>query len=222
MKVYYIFICSSLFAISFLGAQDIELPVHYYFSTGDYMEDKLSPDQVLLIVRKQGDDYIYVREINDPLTGKKSDEGAKAWAIHYKGKTYLNLKYSQNGYAKNLFVQVDIKGRFCLAVMDPEFAPVLEKADSDGNMVIGGMSHPYDGSVGGNFLDQEGIEKLIFFIDTKDLSIVLPYKANNAPVNLLTASTLKWLVGKENFKGSKKAYTVEEIVEIVEDVNRRQ
>lgn len=212
----------SLCASALLRAQEAEIPVHYYFSTGDFMEEKLSTEQIVLTVKKQGDDYLLVRTITDPATGKKSVDGNKAWAIAYDGKPYVNLKYSNNGYANNLFVQVDIKGRFCLAVMDPEFAPVLEKADSDGTMVIGGMNHTVDGSIGGNFLDEQGVEKLIFIIDTKDLSIVLPYKANNAPVDLLSKGTLKWLVGKENYKGSKKEYTVEEIVQIVEDLNTRQ
>jgi hypothetical protein len=51
---------------------------------------------------------------------------------------------------------------------------------------------------------------------------VLPYKANNAPIDFLTKDTLKWLVGKDDFKGSKKDYTVEDIIAIVEDLNRRQ
>lgn len=212
----------SLCVSALLRAQEAEIPVHYYFSTGDFMDDKKSTDVVLLVVRKMGSDYIYVKDILDPSSRKKANDESKAWAISYEGKPYVNLKYSNNAYAKNLFVQVDIKGRFCLAVMDPEFAPVLEKADSDGSVVIGGMTHPYDGSVGGNFLDKQGVEKLIFIIDTKDLSIVLPYKANNAPVDLLSKGTLKWLVGKENYKGSKKEYKVEEIVQIVEDLNSSQ
>ena len=74
----------------------------------------------------------------------------------------------------------------------------------------------------GKFVNKEGKYNKILIVDTKDLSIVLPYKANNAPWEVLTKSTLKWLVGKDKFKGSTSDYTVEEIVEIVEGVNGRQ
>ena len=52
------------------------------------------------------------------------------------------------------------------------------------------------------YFNAAGEMKRIFLVDTKDLSIVLPYKANNAPIDFLTKDTMKWLVGKDDFKGS--------------------
>lgn len=203
-------------------AQVQEFSTNYYLSTGNYMDGKSSDEKVLILFRSMSDEYIYVKDILDPQTRKKSKDGNRAWGITYEGNDYINLKYSNNAYAQNLFVRIDIKGRFCLAVMEPEFAEVLDKGAGKSNAKIGGMTHTFDSAIGGIFLDQEGHKRQIFIIDTKDLSIVLPYKANNAPIDLLQKSTLKWLVGKENYEGSLKEYTAEEIIAIVEDLNSRQ
>lgn len=200
--------------------EDIAVP--YYFSTGDFMSDHLSADSIIIQVKEVGPDYIQAQAILDPLSMKKSGDQTKIWAIRHDGQDYLHLKFSESCQANELFIQADIKGRFCLAVMEPSFVKVLDKAVKNTSMNIGGMNHAVDETVGGNFMDESGVEKLIFFVDTKELSIVIPYKAKNAAINLLSKSTLKWLVGKENFTGNKKDYTVEEIMALVTDLNQRQ
>jgi len=203
-------------------AQDTLLTVKYYFSTGDFIDDRLSQEEVRLEVKEIGHDFIYVRNILDPATMKKAKNGSKAWAIAHEGNAYVNLVYSNNSKAPDMFIRIDIKGRFCLAVMDLDFLNSLGEAV---NTTTAGLPQyivdPKDAG-GVRFQDRDGNMKKIFIVDTKDLSIVLPYKANNAPAEHLTESTLKWLVGKENFKGSLKEYTVEEIIAIVEDLNQRQ
>jgi hypothetical protein len=221
MRSIYLLAFFCLMAMPAIQAQPKEIAVNYYFSTGDYVEDKLSTDQIILEVNNMGDDFIYVRSFLDPVTRKKSD-AAKAWAVQYQDKTYVNLKYSNNASAPDVFVQIDIKGRFCLAVMDSAFMESVDIAEHyAGNPFK--IYDPYSRNTSdAKYFNAAGEMKRIFLIDTKDLSIVLPYKAHNAPVDFLTRSTLKWLVGKENFEGSKKDYTVEEVMEIVEDLNRRQ
>lgn len=221
MRSIYLFNFLYLIVILSIQAQPKEIAVNYFFSTGDYMDDKLSSDQVLLNVAAMGSDYIYVKNFLDPVTRKKSD-AAKTWAVQYQNKTYVNLKYSKNASAPDVFVQIDIKGRFCLAVMDSAFMESVDIAEHyAGNPLK--IYDPYSRNTSdAKYFNAAGEMKRIFLIDTKDLSIVLPYKAHNAPVDFLTRSTLKWLVGKDDFKGSKKDYTVEEVMEIVEDLNRRQ
>lgn len=221
MKNTTLLLCFFLFGLKPLAAQE-DITVPYYFSTGDYMSDHLGTDSILIQVKETGADYIYAQGILDPVSMKKSGDQTKIWAIHHDGQDYLNLRFSESCQANNLFIRADLKGRFCLAVMEPSFAKVLEKAVKNTTMNIGGMNHAVDETVGGNFKDEAGVEKLIFFVDTKDLSIVIPYKAKNAPINLLSKSTLKWLVGKENYTGNKKDYTVEDIMALVTDLNQRQ
>jgi hypothetical protein len=221
MRSIYLFAFFCLITISPTRAQPKEIAVNYFFSTGDYIEDKLSTDQIILEVNNMGDDFIYVRSFLDPVTRKKSDAG-KAWAVQYQDKTYVNLKYSKNASAPDVFVQIDIKGRFCLAVMDSAFMESVDIAEHYAGSPLK-IYDPYSRNTSdAKYFTAAGEMKRIFLIDTKDLSIVLPYKAHNAPVDFLTRSTLKWLVGKEHFEGSKKDYTVEEVIAIVEDLNRRQ
>jgi hypothetical protein len=215
----------SIFLFGFstsLTAQENVLAVEYYFSTEDFMNDRVR-GSLLLEVKKMGDDFIFVKNILDPLTKKHSTTGYKAWAIRYENKTYMHLLYSYNNQSPNLYVQLDVKGRFCLAVMEPDFLTSMDKAQSGyyGAGLTTALVETMD-TDGGKLADSTGIQKRIFIIDTKNLSIVIPHKANNAPAEYLNRSMLKWLVGKENFRGSVKDYTSEEIIAIVEDLNRRQ
>ena len=73
MRSIYLFNFLYLIVILSIQAQPKEIAVNYFFSTGDYMDDKLSSDQVLLNVAAMGSDYIYVKNFLDPVTRKKSD-----------------------------------------------------------------------------------------------------------------------------------------------------
>ena len=221
MRGIYLLILLFLNVMTSIQAQPREIAVNYFFSTGDYMEDKLSADQIILEVIEMGDDFLYVKSFLDPVTRKKSD-AAKAWAIHYQDKTFVNLKYSGNANAPNVFVQLDIKGRFCVAVMDSAFMESVDIAEHYSGSPLKIYNPETRITSDAKYFNAAGEMKRIFLVDTKDLSIVLPYKANNAPIDFLTKDTLKWLVGKDDFKGSKKDYTVEDIIAIVEDLNRRQ
>ncbi len=208
------------------GAQVKEIRVNYFFSTDDYLQDIVSSEIVILEVKEMGSDFIYARDIRDAQTGKHSADGWKAWAIEYEGNAYQHLTYSYNSKAPEVFIRIDVKGRFCLAIMDEASEDNLK---SNPAYYGGGLINSAAGVIAesaskgvGKFRDKEGKSKLIFIVDTKDLSIVLPYKAKNAPAEVLTKNTLKWLVGKDNWKGSVDNYSVEEIIEIVEDLNGRQ
>ena len=207
-------------------AQPKELLVHYYFATDDYLQNNLSVDEILLEVKSMGEDFILVKGIYDPATRKRPDLGWKVWAIDYEDKAYMHLVYSYESKVAGLFIQIDLKGRFCLAIMDLEADGGMKTVPGyygGGLINAASMAIAESATQGiGKFQNKEGKYKKIFFIDTKDLSFVIPYKSKNAPAELLTKSTLKWLVGKENFKGSTADYTVEEIIAIVEDLNRRQ
>lgn len=207
-------------------AQTKEILVHYYFQTDDYLQSNLSSDKILLEVKTMGEDFIFVTGIRDPVTRKRPDSGWKVWAIEYEGQAYMHLVYSYESKMPGLFVRIDVKGRFCLAVMDQEGEGSMKSVPTYYgagliNAAAGAITESSTKGTG-KFQDKEGVYKKVFFIDTKDLSFVVPYKSRNAPAELLTRSTLKWLVGKDKFEGSTDDYTVEEIIAIVEDLNRRQ
>jgi hypothetical protein len=204
------------------SAQTKEIPVHYYFSTDDLVQDRVSTEEIILEVKSMGPQFIYIKDVLDQFTGKRSERGHKAYAIEYNGHPYVNLLYSYNTKTPNLYVRFDILGRFCLAVLEENFLNSMFDSQPYSGGGLAGYSLQASVTKGGKFLDKEGNTKKIFIIDTKDLSIVVPYTVKYAPLENLTKSALKWLVGKDNFKGSTSDYTVEEIIAIVEDLNRRQ
>jgi hypothetical protein len=216
------FLLLVMFLVSDASTQE-NIAASYYFSTEDFIAQRKSDQPIVLEIKKKGPEYIQVKDFVDPMTGEESREARKAWAIEVEDETYLNLLHSISSKAVGLLIKLDLTGRFCLAVMDEEFVDVHNKETPAlyGGGIAGAMLNE-GGMYGGMFLDSTGVKKRIFFVDTKDLSIVIPYKGKNAPIDLLTVNTLKWLVGKENFKGRKWDYTVEEIVAIVDDLNHRQ
>ncbi len=162
-----------------------------------------------------GPQFIYIKYVRDQFSGKRSERGLKAYGILYEGHPYKNLLYSYNTKTPYLYIRIDIVGRFCLAVLEENFLKSMFDSQPYSSGGLAGYSFQSSVTDGGKFLDKEGNTKKIFIIDTKDLSIVVPYTVKYAPVENLTKRTLKWLVGKENFKGSPSDYTVEEIIAIV-------
>lgn len=200
-----------------------DIPVHYFLTTEDYVANRRSPEMVYLEVRAQGPEFIQIKDVIDPGTQKSSRDGRRAWAFEYDGALYINLLYSVNSPANGLFVKQDILGRFCLAVMEEDFIQAHNKASPStyGGGLTGVILND-SGMWGGGFFDSLGMKRKIFIADTKHLTVDIPYKGKSAHIELLSSSTLKWLTGKENYKGRKWEYTVEEIVALIEDLNRRQ
>ncbi len=222
MKVHLLTLLVVCCMYTLTGAQTKEIPVHYYFSTDDLVHDRFSTDEIILEVKSMGPQFIYIKDVLDQFTGKRSERGMRAYAIQYDGYPYMNLLYSYNTKTPNLYIRLVIIGRFCLAVLDENFLNSMFDAQPYSGGGLAGYSFQARVTNGGKFLDRDGNTRKIFIIDTKDLSIVVPYTVKYAPAENLTKSTLKWLVGKENFKGSTSDYTVEEVMAIVEDLNGRQ
>ncbi|MDZ4749294.1 MAG: hypothetical protein SH808_12470 [Saprospiraceae bacterium] len=112
-------------------------------------------------------------------------------AIEYDGHRYINLLYSYNTKTPNLYIRLDIKGRFSLAVLNENFLSSMFESPPYTGGGLAGYSFQSSVTNEGKFIDNEGYTMKIFIIDTKDLSIVIPYKAKFAPSENLTKSTLK-------------------------------
>lgn len=223
MRILILLILFSSLTLTFLFSQPSDISAHYYFTTEHFLANQQSSEPVQFILNAQGPEFIFIKDVIDPATSKSSKEGRKAWAIEYDGDTYIHLFHSPYSRADGLFIKLDVVGRFCLAVMDEDFTAQHNKASpSTYGGGIAGVLMNYGDMWGGGFFDTTGAKKKIFITDTKELTLVIPYKGKNAPIELLTASTLKWLAGKEAYTGRKWDYTVEEIVALVEDLNQRQ
>ena len=223
MKYFILSILVYTFANTSAHGQNDVVSVYYYMTTEDYLAGNLSAEEIDLEVKDQQEDFFIVKDMIDPATGKGSKDGRRAWAFEYNDDLYIHLKYSQNSPAYGVFVRQHVVGRFCLSILGDQFIDAHNK--SIPNTYGGGLTGVIldnSGMWGGAFLDSNGIKKKIFFTDTKHRTETVAYRGNSSKIDMLTASTLKWLTGKEDYSGRKWDYSVEEIVAIVEDLNQRQ
>ncbi len=204
---------------SLTKAQVNEIATHYYFSTDDYLNGRLSESEVILVVKRIGDDYIYVKDVLDPLTRKRSKTGMKAWAIEYNGNVFMNLMYSQQTEAAQFYVMIDIKGKFCVAIMEQEFLKSLKEASPDLIMpgLLPSLAVALAESWGTDFADSTGTLKKILIVDTRQ---ILP-ESKNSPGEFLNRSKLKWFLGQKQLDRKPEEYSVEEILARAEELNSR-
>jgi hypothetical protein len=208
---------------AFLSAQTQEISFQYYVATEDYLLDRRAPENPVAVVKTIGDEYISTKQILDAETRKKSKNASMAWAIVYNDETYFHLRYGYDFKVPFFFVKLDVEGRFCLAIMEPSFLKPMDKQRGSYGGGLTGVLMKDSATWGGNYKDNDGNKKKIIFIDTKNLSISIPYnRSHNAAGLLLTRDILKQLIGKDNITKDLSTYTVEEIVEIVENLNHRQ
>jgi len=204
-------------SVGFTQAQIREITARYYFYTSDYLNDQLSESEVILEAREMGDDYIYVKNVLEKDTHKRSKNGTKAWAIEYKGNAYLNLMYSENTKAPQFYVMLDIKGKYCVAIMDQKFLKSLKNAKNDYVMMglIGSAVLTAAESWGANFADSTGSLKKVLVVDTRTTSPT----TKNSSGEFITRSKLKWFLGKKQLEAKLDEYSVEDIVARAEELN---
>jgi hypothetical protein len=201
----------------FACAQANEITARYYFTTRDYLDGKLSDSEVILVTREMGDDYMYVQDVLEKETRKRSKNGIKAWAIEYNGDAYFHLMYSEKTGIPRYYVMLDIKGTYCLAVMGQAFLPSLKKASP--NLGVTGLvgTVAVAESWGADFADSTGALHKVLVVDTRD---VLPI-TQNSPGEFLNRAKLKWFLGLKQLEGRLDEYSVEDILARADVLNGR-
>ena len=217
MKIVYLITGMLLFIVHFTYAQINDITTRYFFTTNDYLNDSLSESEVILVVNEIGDDYISVKNVLEKNTRKHSKNGARAWAIEYNGKAYLNLMYSSNTNVPQFYVMLDIKGKYCLAIMGQEFLESLKKASPNLVMpgLIGSAAMTASESWGANFADSTGALKKVLVVDTREILDI----SKNSPGEFLNRSKLKWFLGQKQLEGKLDEYSVEDILARAEELN---
>jgi hypothetical protein len=217
IKIFNLITGMLLLLVCFTQAQMQEITTRYYFSTGDYLNGRLSESEVILVVREMGDDYIYVKDVLEKDIRKHSKNGTKAWAIEYNGNAYLNLMYSYNTKVPQFYVMLDIKGKYCVAIMGQEFLESLKKASPNLVMpgLIGSAAMAAAESWGANFADSTGELKKVLVVDTEE---ILPI-TKNSPGEFINRSKLKWFLGQKQLEGKLDEYSVEDILARAEELN---
>ena len=202
-------------------AQDT-LAVKLIMSTKDLLNNQVTNDNVLAIVKESGENYLAVKKIIDANTLKKSKPAQMAWAIEFRGEPYFNMKYMDNFIGTDFFVKFDIVGHYCLLWLDMDGFRALEWHRKQEYRTAGGGMLMDDATTwAGSWHDQSGNKYKLFFINTKHLTIILPKKVKNAPGYLFNKSILKSIIGDKPDDKKIGEYTLEEIREIIREANLR-
>lgn len=82
MKVLFPILLIVLCLYTVAAAQTKEVPVHYYFSTDDFVWNNLSIEEIILEVKSMGTQFIFIKEVRDQFTGKRSERGTSAWQLN--------------------------------------------------------------------------------------------------------------------------------------------
>lgn len=109
MKIKCTILLYFLFALN-LHAQET-INANLYATTQDYLNKSYSYENAKVETKELSDEYIMVKKILDPNTGKKvKNTNRKCWMLEYNGVNYFNLGYASDLPQWNLFVKLDIEG----------------------------------------------------------------------------------------------------------------
>lgn len=216
--------CLLLFQIfTSLWAQENEVLIDFYQNTADFTKQQLSNEKFLGVVKDKGENYIWFSKMLDPVTKEKSKTGSAAWAIEYEGNTYCHLRYSIDVPTWGLFVKLDTKGRYCLAIIDlNDKGPINAPYTPYGYGLAGaltGILAQKSAHWGKSWHDAEGNKKQFLFSDTKNLSLPSRKYGDNAPFDLLKRESAKYLASKDSLDKKTTDYTVEEITDLISRLN---
>ncbi len=163
---------SKLFLLTFMclvvqivTAQKKEIPVTLY-ETGEHMLQKNAMDvQAIAVVKKQGTKHIFIQKIVDAATGKKI-KGVNPWALEYNGENYFHLAFSHDLNKPNLYVKLDIEGKYCATFIDDGTADIVLNADTqyEYGLLGFGVSKAISGNK--NWKTRYGYKRKILFMDT--------------------------------------------------------
>lgn len=204
------------------NAQTTEIPVRYYLSTPDYVNNTLSEENVIVEVKEMGPKYIRVKSILNAETREKSKPGSAAWAIVFEDQLYVNMTYAYEIGAPGIFIRPDIIGHYMLIVFDEETFEAFEKERA---IYFGagltGYAMYKSVIAGGNFEDANGDKKKIIFIN-RDYHTITGYKqTKNSQALLLDRSIMVDLLKKNKIERKPGEFTYEEIVELIKELNKK-
>jgi hypothetical protein len=133
-----------LFAIKVSSQETVKM--NLYATTEDFLSETFSFENAIVKTWELWDDYIRVKKIIDPDTGKKIKyPNRNPWMIEYKGVQYFNLGYASDVPRKNLFVRLDLEGKRLGALILDDYKLKLLKLTNSG---------AYGGGVGGLLMEE--------------------------------------------------------------------
>ncbi len=218
MRILYflsLFLCVSLSALAQKDAEVVSL----YATTDDFVAG--NKKEALLEVRKSGAAYFFTKNFLDIETKKKVKGGRSSWAIKRGEDYYFNMMYSDD-VINNVFVKLEVVGRYCLAILDRETL----------NEVRAGSVNPYGGSALGllanssitwnkSMKDSTDEKRYIIFIDT---SVIAPFEYSEkvgSRGSFLRKKKVEEMMKSVNMERKARDLSFEEVMELIKDENAK-
>jgi len=153
------------FFVQILLAQNTEIPVRLYATSQDILLENAIDVQAIAFVKQQSTTHIHVKKIVDPTTGKRI-RGIVPWAIAYNGENYFNLEYSNDLHQPNVFIKLEIVGKYCAAFVDDGSPEIVRNAGTNYAFGLVGVVITESVKWNKNWETRYGFKRKILFMDT--------------------------------------------------------
>jgi|SRR5688572_17255351 len=209
-------LCTATFA---LYSQENELPVRYFASTTDFLENKLHEEEATAIVLERGEKYLRIKNILNAATKTKSRTGNWAWAVVTNNDTLINMQFTIEISAPGFYMKPDVFGHYTLFILDKETFLAYERARTNTSMALGDLAIHDSASWGGNWPTANNEKRKIIFLNRDRPTLAAAGKCKNSRGYLLTKSLLADIFFKNKIDKNLEDITVEELVEIMTMLN---
>ena len=205
-----------------LYSQPNELPVRYFASTTDFLENNLHEEEATAIVIERGEKYLRVKNVLNSVTKTKSKTGNFAWAIVTNNDTLINMGMTIEISAPGFYMKPDVFGHYTLFILDKETFLAYERARTNkymGQGALGDLAIHESASWGGNWPTANDEKRKIIFLNRDRHTMGAIGKGKNSQGYLLTKSLLADIFFKNKINKKLEDITVEELIEIMTKLN---
>ncbi|HEY0055271.1 MAG TPA: hypothetical protein VGB63_07940 [Pedobacter sp.] len=208
-----ILLLSSIYSIS----QVKEASIALYATPSDFVHNRKANVKAIAIIKDESDQHLSLKSIIDSSSRKNIKKVFTAWGLEYNGNKYFNLQHSSDLFHPQVFIKLDIVGRYSVAFIDDNSPKILRSRESTYYGV--GLAGAVTGVLvnesykwNKNWFDKNGKQKKIIFIDN--------YEFNPKAIgSYLSRVQLKKLLPSTDFETRVKEIPFEEIVEIIKSHN---
>ncbi len=159
------FVLLLCFFTQILIAQNTEIPVILYATSQDMLLEKAMDVQAIAVVKQQSTTHFHVKKIVDASTGKRL-RGNAPWALAYNGDKYFHLTYSDDLNQPNVFVKMEIVGKYCAAFIDDGSPEIVRNGGTTYALGVAGVLITESAKWNKNWETRYGFKRKILFMDT--------------------------------------------------------
>ncbi len=216
----FILVALTLFlCLNTYGQKSIQ--VNLFETTDQYKTKTYSKENVKLLVKQKGEDYIWFKKFVDAETGKKIPKAHTSWAIEYEGDVYFNLGYSNDLNNWKIFIKLDVEGpNYCLSFIDDDTPNVVKNSSAYYGGGITGALISESTKWGRHWFNSSNEKIKILFIDLNNQKQGSMSRNVGSIGDLLTPAVLVKEFSLEKSKDDVRRLSFEEVLEIIQAENK--